>query len=107
MIRLPVLGLVLSLVALSACGPEDLITRGEYQRLRTGLSLPEVQRIVGAPGEQLSSTATQAVYQWKNSAASYASVTFVAGRATAITSVGLNETAKVKTKKVKKKKTRR
>ncbi|WP_221090784.1 hypothetical protein [Deinococcus aquaedulcis] len=89
--------------ALVACGgPEDLITKAEYGRLRTGLSLAEVRQIVGAPGEQLSAAGNQAVYQWKNSAASYANVTFTGDRATAITSAGLNDPAKIKTKKKKK-----
>ncbi|MBZ9713999.1 hypothetical protein [Deinococcus multiflagellatus] len=77
-------------------GLPDVLTSGDAQRLRTGMRLIEVQRPIGAPGEQLSATASHAVSQWKISPASDANVTFTAGRINTLATVGLNEPGTLK-----------
>lgn len=54
-----------------ACGEPPVITASEFTELRDGMSYAEAQKVIGAPGEVISSSnlggiSTQ-MYMWKNS----------------------------------------
>jgi tetratricopeptide (TPR) repeat protein len=73
--------------------PPTLVTKGKYTAIEEGMALPQVQSLVGTPGEESGRSGTTVVQTWKNSDGSRLQVTFSGGRVTTKTQEGLPEGA--------------
>lgn len=84
--------LVVALLAFFAArywSGNNVVSRREYEQLREGMTLQEVQRIVGDNGKALSGGTGSRIYSWQNGNGSNVIVTFDGGAVSGKSQVGL------------------
>lgn len=92
-VRIRLVLLAFGSFSLTGCGEQQVVTWDEYTRLSPGMTLADVERTIGAPGELatplVGSVASFKTYRWLNRDESWASANFVGGRAVGFAQMGL------------------